>query len=176
MEVDMDSRRLSRLSTVERNRLAKLRFWNGETLATKPPNQIPVPCIDLSVPGTPVCTKYLAALREQNLRLEEEQIIEQQKQQQQNPFATFLESMDKLKTGTLSNTDTDNVISVLLKLEQQAEANAHSFKVAATSFGYCHVGTFNGGSNLRVHPSVRRSLSRRASIDSIGYQSDMAAS
>lgn len=170
----MDNRGASRLSTVERNRLAKLRFWNGETKALNhlAPNPQPVPYIDLSVPGTPVCTKYLAALREQNRRLEEIKIVEQK----QNPFATFLESMDKLRSGTLTNTDTDNVLNVLLKLEQQAESNGRDENdaPATTSFGYRHVGTFNGGSNLQVHPSVRRSLSRRTSIDSLGYQSDVA--
>lgn len=169
-----NARRASGLSTAERNRLAKLRFWNGDTSVPKPPPPNPptVPYIDLSVPGTTVCTKYLAALRDQNRR-EEEEILSQKLQ---NPFATFLESMDKLRTGTLSTTDTENVLNTLLKLEQQAEANAQPLEHdSASSFGYRHVGTFNGGSNLRVHPSVRRSLSRRASIDSTGYQSDVAA-
>lgn len=172
--MDTENRRpSSRLTTVERNRLAKLRFWNGaDTTTTKPPNPPHVPYIDLSVPGTTVCTKYLAAFREQNRRLEEEKVTTEEPQ---SPFATFLESMDKLKKGTLSHTDTDNVLSVLLKLEQQAEQNVRTTPEAVTSFGYGHVGTFNGGSNLRVHPSVRRSLSRRASIESLGYQSDVAA-
>lgn len=167
---DMDNRGASRLTTVERNRLAKLRFWNGDTNnAAKPPNPLPVPYIDLTVPGTPVCTKYLAALREQEHRLEDEKLIEQHR----NPFATFLESMDKLKSGTLTNRDSDNILSTLIKLEQQAEANGLDEDAEeVSSFGYRNVGTFNGGSNLRIYPSVRRSLSRRASVDSMGYQSD----
>lgn len=165
----MDDRRPSRLTMAERNRLSKLRFLNGDStpMTTQPVQSVqPVPYIDLTIPGTTVCTKYLAAWREQNQRQEERKLA----QQQQNPFATFLESMNKLKSGTLSNADTENVLGVLLKLEQQATANG-----TPINFGYQHVGTFNGGSNLRVHPSVRRSLSRRASIDSMGYQSDVAA-
>lgn len=160
------------LRTAERNRLAKMRFLN----ATATADQVPV--VKAAAPAAADCADSSNAA-----------------QWPPNPFTAFLESMDQLRNGQPTDRHADRLMEVLATLEQQATANQQQQQSDNSSgpppppqttngasgsgfkrdFGYRHAGTFNGRSMLRVWPSVRRSLSRRSSVDSLrceGYASD----
>lgn len=158
------------LSTAERNRIAKLKFFNESNEAncyqrnsshrrSLPTTSSRFQRLDITIPGTPVSSKYLSKLKEQQ---------EHQQHQQQNhindcankneyvdPFAVFLNSMKKLNDGELKPNDGKDILDLFVKLEKIVEKK---------EFGYNNIGVLNGESNLRPHPAVRRSLSRRQSL------------
>lgn len=148
------------LTSAERNRLAKLKFLN-ENVETKSIQRsspfrrsLPTPAriekIDITIPGTPVSSKYLSLLKEKQNKVECRDNSEYV-----DPFEVFLNSMKKLNDGELKQNDGKDILDLFVKLEQIVERK---------EFGYNNIGVMNGQSNLKVHPAVRRSLSRRQSL------------
>lgn len=143
------------LRTAERNRLAKMRFLNA-TASTADP-------VPVKVASSTDCTDHT-----------------EQPPPPPNPFTAFLESMDRLRTGRSNAAQDDRLMAVLASLEQQAAQTTAAAEATPPPsrqpdgaferdyYGYRHAGTFNGRSTLRVWPSVRRSLSRRSSVESLG--------
>lgn len=148
------------ISSAERNRLAKLKFLNenNESNAfqrtTSFRRSLPTPSrietIDITKPGTPVSSKYLSRLKENQNKIEC-----CDKSEYVDPFEVFLNSMKKLNDGELKQNDGKDILDLFLKLEQIVETK---------EFGYNNIGVMNGQSNLKVHPAVRRSFSRRQSL------------
>lgn len=148
------------ISSAERNRLAKLKFLNENNEAnsfqrSSPfrrslPTQARIDKIDITKPGTPVSSKYLSLLKEQQNKVEC-----CDKSEYVDPFEVFLNSMKKLNDGELKPNDGKDISDFFLKLENIVEQK---------EFGYNNIGVMNGQSNLKVHPAVRRSLSRRQSF------------
>lgn len=177
------------LRTAERNRLAKLRFLNASTApAVADATDAGAAAVKVPTWSTQHCVFA------DNV---EPKPQPQPTTVQPNPFTAFLESMDQLRTGQPVDRHADRLMEVLATLEQQQATadetntedsplkdNTNGGSDAATSdafrhgYGYRNAGTFNGRSQLRVWPSVRRSLSRRASVDCLrdGYASDGGAS
>lgn len=147
------------LSSAERNRLAKLKFLNenNETNGFQRSSfrrSLPTPAriekIDISIPGTPVSSKYLSQINDKRNNIEY-----CDKSDYVDPFEVFLNSMKKLNDGELKQNDGKDILDLFMKLEQIVEKK---------EFGYNNIGVMNGQSNLKVHPAVRRSLSRRQSL------------
>lgn len=148
------------ISSAERNRLAKLKFLNENdernNLQRGPSfrRSLPAPTrfekIDITIPGTPVSSKYLSSLKENRSNSECNATSEYV-----DPFEVFLSSMKKLNSGELKQKDGNDIMDLFLKMEKLVEKK---------EFGYDNIGVMNGRSNLNVHPAVRRSLSRRQSL------------
>lgn len=131
--------------------------------------------IDLSVPGTPVCSRYVMALREKNCTTNKTDDAAKTSTTASpadddvdattayaNPFTVFLNSMNKLKAGKLKESDSEDILGLLIKMETVATERDDENR--PSSYGYSNVGTYNGGSNLRIYPSVQRSYVRRLSL------------
>lgn len=157
-----ESKKSSRL--VERTRIAKMRFLNStlDHSNDKPGTVETTPELllldydfelDLSVPGTTVCSKYVTALNERK----KQKALEEQKNLAPNPFDVFLESIDTPPAKTKA-ADTIDILGLLIE-----EQNAKADNDRLDNYGYDKVGMFNGSSNLRVYPAVQRSYSRRYS-------------
>lgn len=154
------------ISSAERNRLAKLKFFNENTESNRlqrtpsfrrslPPTTTPrIKQIDITVPGTPVSSKYLARLKNSQNNIECSDKTTDNTEYV-DPFEVFLNSMKKLNDGELKQNDGKDILDLFVKLEQFVEKK---------EFGYNNIGVMNGQSNLKVHPAVRRSLSRRQSL------------
>lgn len=148
------------LTSAERNRLAKLKFLNenkernnfqrGSSFRRSLPTPAKIEKIDISIPGTPVSSKYISQLKENQNRIECNDTNEYV-----DPFEVFLSSMKKLNSGELKQSDGKDILEMFVKLEKVVEKK---------EFGYNNIGILNGESNLKVHPAVRRSLSRRQSL------------
>lgn len=167
------------ISSAERNRLAKLKFFNENTEShrlqrtpsfrrSQPAQPTPrIKQIDITVPGTPVSSKYLARMKanqnngeHSNKTDKTDYVVDKAecvtaKTEYVDPFEVFLSSMKKLNDGELKQNDGKDILELFVKLEQLVEKK---------EFGYNNIGVMNGQSNLKVHPAVRRSLSRRHSL------------
>lgn len=192
--------RRSMSRSAERTRMAKFRFLNdtiqsGETgglmnRGSTSRRSLPLISrtdrqeeIDLSVPGTPVSSRYVMALREKNsntaitntnANIKTDDAATAQTKTSvttytddgadatANPFTVFLNSMNKLKAGKLNESDSKDILGLLIKMETVATERDDENRPA--SYGYSMVGTYNGGSNLRIYPSVQRSYVRRLSL------------
>lgn len=148
------------ISSAERNRLAKLKFLNENNEANRFQRSspfrrsLPTPAridkIDITKPGTPVSSKYLSLLKGNqngNDCCDRSEYVD--------PFEVFINSMKKLNDGELKQNDGKDILDLFVKLEKIVETK---------EFGYNNIGVMNGSSNLKVHPAVRRSLSRRQSL------------
>lgn len=191
--------RRSMSRSAERTRMAKFRFLN-ETVKTGDAGGLmnrgstgrrSLPLIsrtdrqeeiDLSVPGTPVCSRYVLALREKNNNTNPIATINTDDAAMAkstsvpsaydgvdaNPFTVFLNSMNKLKAGKLNESDSKDILGLLIKMETVATERNDENRPA--SYGYSNIGTYNGGSNLRIYPSVQRSYVRRLSLQTNANQ------
>lgn len=191
--------RRSMSRSAERTRMAKFRFLNdtvnpgdaGGLMNRGSAARRSLPLIsrtdrqeeiDLSVPGTPVCSRYVMTLREKNsntaitnsIATTDDVATAQTKKLSSaddgvdpaadcaNPFTVFLNSMNKLKAGKLNENDSKDILGLLIKMETVATGRDDENR--PSSYGYSNVGTYNGGSNLRIYPSVQRSYVRRLSL------------
>lgn len=167
------------VSSAERTRLAKLKFLNDNSESNRhqrtPSFRRSLPAqptprtkqIDITVPGTPVSSKYLARMKANQNNVEYSNKTNKtdyavdkaecvtDKREYVDPFEVFLNSMKKLNDGELKQNDGKDILDLFVKLEQLVEKK---------EFGYNNIGVMNGQSNLKVHPAVRRSLSRRHSL------------
>lgn len=174
--------------SAERTRMAKFRFLNENNNTTTPNGlmargstarrSLPLisktnmePEIDLSIPGTPVSSRYVIALRERQTAAKENEsatsLLEDENtapNSDENPFTVFLNSMNKLNAGNLKNRESEDLLGKFIKMENSIKDEPSRVAQLDTKFGYNNLGVYNGGSNLRIYPAVQRSYGRRHSL------------